>query len=89
MFLRDRLKEEFKYPELEAHEAAKKIISNKIEDMRKNYNMHPYSGAGDKGRIVFVKYHPDYKKIKIKKEVIKEASNIIASDKTSKYWTIR
>tara|TARA_Y100000593_G_scaffold94968_1_gene197698 strand:- start:399 stop:9788 length:9390 start_codon:yes stop_codon:yes gene_type:complete len=64
--LREYLQFERNLSEAEAIKEAKKIRERKIEDMRVLYNMHPYSGAGDKGRVIFVKYHPNYKKVKVK-----------------------
>ena len=64
--LKEYLQFERNLPEAEAIKEAKKIRERKIQDMKDLYNMHPYSGAGDKGRIIFVKYHPNYKKVKVK-----------------------
>ena len=41
--------------------------------MMRDKGYHPFSGYGDKDRIMFVKYHPNYKKVNIKNLGIKLA----------------
>jgi len=48
---------------LEQKAIKKDFISNTIKKMGKK-GYHPYGGVGDKDRIIFVKYHPNYKKTK-------------------------
>ena len=54
-------------PEKDLHGKAikSKYLSNVIKTMDKKYNMHIFSGQGDKDRIVFMKYHPNYKDVKL------------------------
>ena len=53
----------------DAVDAAKKvksiIIKDIIKEMEKKHDMHIWGGEGDKDKMVFVKYHPDYKKVKL------------------------
>ena len=53
----------------DAVNAAKKvksiIIKDIIKEMEKKHDMHIWGGEGDKDKMVFVKYHPDYKKVKL------------------------
>ena len=66
--------------ESEAADAVREIKAQYIKEMDKNHNMYPFGGQGDKGRMIFTKYHPDsrqntssnYKKI---------VSNIKKNDK--------
>ena len=55
-----------KIPFEQAKKFKESALSNIIKKMKNKYNMHPYSGNGDKDRIVFVKYHPNYKKVNVK-----------------------
>lgn len=49
----------------EAISKKRSLIAKAIKKMKSQYGMHPFSGYGDKDRIMFVKYHPEFKKVKI------------------------
>ena len=50
-----------KYTEKEAISAKNNVVGNIIREVYKKDNLYPFGGQGDKGRIVFVKLHPELK----------------------------
>ena len=57
----------------------REAIYNVIKEMNKK-GFHPYGGSGDKDRIVFIKYHPDYKKVNISKVKLNKSVYSMAKD---------
>ena len=64
----------------EASLRKRNAIINTVKEMKEKHDMHIWGGEGDKDKIVFVKYHPDLKKVKIPQEVKTKLSEINTKD---------
>ena len=63
----DKLEMHFRFTEGLSEKDARTKVNNMyksiISDMKKNHNLYPLGGQGDKGRIIFAKVHPKAKKM--------------------------
>ena len=64
----------------EANLRKRKAIINTVKEMKEKHDMHIWGGEGDKDKIVFVKYHPDLKKVKIPQDVKTKLSEETSRD---------
>ena len=89
----NKLVNHFKYNEnlsdAEALIKANSLKARVIKDMVKNHDMYPLGGQGDKGRVVFVKFHPKTQSsstTKLSKDLINIRKSLKKVDKnTLKY----
>ena len=79
-----------KYTEESAEAAKNAIVGKVIRDVYAKDNLYPFGGQGDKGRIVFVKLHPELKSKKpieqklLYRTLIKTIKNNIKKNKIDK-----